>query len=43
VLGLPDISQDELILRDLASGVEERVPIERFCVEVERGERRWPT
>jgi ATP phosphoribosyltransferase regulatory subunit len=43
VLGLPGVSQDELILRDLASGAEERVPIERFCGEVERGERRWPT
>ena len=43
VLGWPGVPQDELIIRDLASGVEERVPIERFCGEVERGERRWPT
>ena len=43
VLGWPGVSQDELIIRDLASGVEERVPIERFCREVEGGERRWPT
>jgi len=43
VLGLPGVGQDELILKDLASGVEERVPIERFCTEVGRGQRRWPT
>jgi ATP phosphoribosyltransferase regulatory subunit len=43
VLGWPGLPQDELIIRDLASGVEERVPIERFCREVEGGERRWPT
>ncbi|HWQ70672.1 MAG TPA: ATP phosphoribosyltransferase regulatory subunit [Patescibacteria group bacterium] len=41
VLGLPYLPQDELLIRDLASGTEERVPIERFCGEVERGERRW--
>ena len=43
VLGRPGVPQDQLIIRDVASGVEERVPIERFCIEVERGERRWPT
>jgi ATP phosphoribosyltransferase regulatory subunit len=43
VLGQPGVPQDQLINRDLASGVEERVSIERFCLEVERGERRWPT
>lgn len=43
VLGWPGVPQDELIIRDLASGAEERVAIERFCSEVERGERRWPT
>ena len=43
VLGSPGVSQDELILMDLASSIEERVPIERFCTQVERGERRWPT
>ncbi|MBZ0159476.1 ATP phosphoribosyltransferase regulatory subunit [Candidatus Methylomirabilis sp.] len=42
VLGLPHLPQDELLIRDLASGAEERVPVERFCGEVERGERRWP-
>lgn len=43
VMGSPGVPQDELLIRDLASGHEERVPIERFCAEVERGERRWPT
>lgn len=42
VLGLPHLPQDELLVRDLDSGAEERVPVERFCGEVERGERRWP-
>ena len=42
VLGKPGVPQDQLIVRDLASGEEERVPIERFCADVERGERRWP-
>ena len=42
VLGRPGIPLDELIVRDLASEGEEVVPIERFCGEVERGERRWP-
>jgi ATP phosphoribosyltransferase regulatory subunit len=41
VLGLPYLPQGELLIRDLASGTEERVPVERFCGEVERGERRW--
>jgi len=43
VLGRPGVPQDQLVIRDLTSGVEERVSIERFCLEVERGERRWPT
>jgi ATP phosphoribosyltransferase regulatory subunit len=43
VLGMPGVPRDELLVRDLTSGSEERVPIERFCGEVERGERRWPT
>jgi ATP phosphoribosyltransferase regulatory subunit len=42
VLGLSHLPQNELLIRDLASGTEERVPIDRFCDEVERGERRWP-
>jgi ATP phosphoribosyltransferase regulatory subunit len=42
VLGLPRLPQDELLIRDLASGTEERVSVERFCGEVERGERQWP-
>lgn len=42
VLGLPHLPQDELLISDLDSGTEERVPVERFCGEVERGERRWP-
>lgn len=41
VLGLSHLPQDELLIRDLASGTEERIPVERFCGEVERGERRW--
>src|SRR5574337_848645 len=41
VLGLPHLPQDELLIKDLDSDAEERVPIERFCGEVERGERRW--
>lgn len=43
VLGDTGIPHDDLIIRDIASGVEERVPIGQFCDEVERGERRWPT
>ena len=43
VLGRPGVRQDDLIIRDLALGVEERVAIGQFCGEVERGERRWPT
>lgn len=43
VLGQPGVPQDQLVIRDLTSGVEERVSIERFCLEVERGERQWPT
>ena len=42
VLGSPGTPQEELLIKDLTSGVEERVPIERFCSEVEHGERRWP-
>ncbi len=42
VLGRPGVPQDDLIIRGVASGAEERVPIGQFCAEVERGERRWP-
>ena len=43
ILGRTEVPQDELIVKDLASGSEERVPIERFCLQVQRGDRRWPT
>src|SRR5574337_76707 len=42
VLGLPHLPQNELLIKDLDAGTEETVPVERFCDEVERGERRWP-
>jgi len=42
VLGLPHLPEDELLIRDIDSQTEEQAPVERFCREVERGERRWP-
>jgi ATP phosphoribosyltransferase regulatory subunit len=43
ILGRTGVSRDDLIITDLSSGSEERVPIERFCLQVQAGERRWPT
>jgi ATP phosphoribosyltransferase regulatory subunit len=43
VLGAPNVTPNDLVLKDLDTGSDERVPIERFCAEVERGERAWPT
>src|SRR5574337_350399 len=42
VLGLAHLPKDELLIRDIDSGTDEQVPVERFYDEVERGERRWP-
>lgn len=43
VLGLPDLPHDELLIKDIDSGTEQRVPVEQLCSRIERGDQQWLT